>query len=357
MGKKRILATQSINMRKYASIESTQQTFTLQLKPTSKKISSAKLELTLSCVFLREGKATDEDMESIASMISMNNNDIAPLDELEDIPDLEVSEEFSEEILDMTHQLEQLTSSLNSSELATPMSVPSISEDRTPVVDPYYYSSIDSNKNFRKEVDAELPKSEIQPQRRRSEEIKLAVIDEMDLDFEEPTATTTAQQQLESKEAPVTVTLETPTTPVRPARKSPVKEKTPPPPQRTPSPTKGQQQQQNHFSPTTIFEPDTITDKQSKSSSLVKSVEKTMKVDLPPLNLKKNYENDVQSNTVKLAPSKITIDRKTPGQDLLEWCKEVTKDYAGVKVTNLTTSWRNGMAFCAVVHHHRPDLM
>lgn len=47
----------------------------------------------------------------------------------------------------------------------------------------------------------------------------------------------------------------------------------------------------------------------------------------------------------------------TPGQDLLEWCKEVTRDYQSVKVTNLTTSWRNGIAFCAVIHHFRPDLM
>jgi hypothetical protein len=47
----------------------------------------------------------------------------------------------------------------------------------------------------------------------------------------------------------------------------------------------------------------------------------------------------------------------TPGQDLLEWCKEVTREYQGVKVTNLTTSWRSGMAFCAVVHHFRPDLV
>lgn len=58
MGKKRIIATASINMRKYASIESTQQSFTLSLKPISRKITSADLELTLSCVFLREGKAT-----------------------------------------------------------------------------------------------------------------------------------------------------------------------------------------------------------------------------------------------------------------------------------------------------------
>lgn len=58
MGKKRILASAAINMRKYASIESTQQTFTLALRPTTKKIVSAKIELTISCVFLREGKAT-----------------------------------------------------------------------------------------------------------------------------------------------------------------------------------------------------------------------------------------------------------------------------------------------------------
>lgn len=58
MGKKRVLASAAINMRKYASIDPTQQSFTLSLKPVSRKISSANLELTLSCVFLREGKAT-----------------------------------------------------------------------------------------------------------------------------------------------------------------------------------------------------------------------------------------------------------------------------------------------------------
>lgn len=58
MGKKRVLATASINMKKYASVDPTQQSFTLSLKPSSRKISSADLELTLSCVFLREGKAT-----------------------------------------------------------------------------------------------------------------------------------------------------------------------------------------------------------------------------------------------------------------------------------------------------------
>lgn len=60
MGKKRALASAAINMKKYASIESTQQTFALQLRPITKKIVAAELELTISCVFLREGKATYE---------------------------------------------------------------------------------------------------------------------------------------------------------------------------------------------------------------------------------------------------------------------------------------------------------
>ena len=44
-------------------------------------------------------------------------------------------------------------------------------------------------------------------------------------------------------------------------------------------------------------------------------------------------------------------------EDLLSWCKSVTTGYHGVKVTNMTTSWRNGMAFAAVIHHFKPELI
>lgn len=63
-------------------------------------------------------------MQSIISMISVNNNlDVAPLDDLEDIPDIEsLSGDISEHVLDFTQQLELLTSSLTGSELPTPIS-------------------------------------------------------------------------------------------------------------------------------------------------------------------------------------------------------------------------------------------
>ncbi|KAK7176888.1 hypothetical protein R3I93_000970 [Phoxinus phoxinus] len=42
-------------------------------------------------------------------------------------------------------------------------------------------------------------------------------------------------------------------------------------------------------------------------------------------------------------------------QSLLEWCQKVTQGYKGVRITNFSTSWRNGLAFCAILHHFHPD--
>ncbi|KAL0100022.1 hypothetical protein PUN28_019473 [Cardiocondyla obscurior] len=250
-GKRRHVAATNINMKKYATLESSQQQLKLDLKPTSKKIVSATLECTLSCVFLREGKATDEDMQSMASLMSVNNNsDIAPLDDFdnEDIPEdvEEVSVKNLDEILDISAQLDLMTSSLTESELpSTPISVASLSkDDTTPVNDGEHFIR----------------------------DISLTGIGDS---FKE---------------------------------KSPVK--------------------------------DNVAVENDKNIE-----HSTLRLPLQPLDLKKNDANIPRLKEI------------TPGQDLLEWCKEVTKDYPGVKVTNLTTSWRNGMAFCAIIHNFRPDLI
>jgi hypothetical protein len=51
------------------------------------------------------------------------------------------------------------------------------------------------------------------------------------------------------------------------------------------------------------------------------------------------------------APAPAPGGAKKKGKEaLLEWVKDRTSVYANVKVTNLTTCWLDGMAFCALIH-------
>ncbi|XP_044125483.1 F-actin-monooxygenase MICAL2 isoform X7 [Bufo gargarizans] len=42
---------------------------------------------------------------------------------------------------------------------------------------------------------------------------------------------------------------------------------------------------------------------------------------------------------------------------LLTWCQKQTEGYRNVSVTDLTSSWKSGLALCAIIHHFRPDLI
>ncbi|GLD46579.1 EH domain-binding protein 1-like protein 1 isoform X6, partial [Lates japonicus] len=80
-GHRKVLASADINLKRYASPMPTQTDLTLKLKPLSVKVVEATLKLSLSCVFIREGKATDEDMQSLASLMSVKPADIGNLDD------------------------------------------------------------------------------------------------------------------------------------------------------------------------------------------------------------------------------------------------------------------------------------
>jgi hypothetical protein len=44
-------------------------------------------------------------------------------------------------------------------------------------------------------------------------------------------------------------------------------------------------------------------------------------------------------------------------QKLLEWAKNCTMEYDNVKVTNFTTSWKDGIAWLALLHFYDSSLV
>ncbi|XP_054365828.1 EH domain-binding protein 1 isoform X7 [Mirounga angustirostris] len=346
-GRRKALATSSINMKQYASPMPTQTDVKLKFKPLSKKVVSATLQFSLSCIFLREGKATDEDMQSLASLMSMKQADIGNLDDFE-----EDNEEDDENRVNQEEKAAKITELINKlnfldeaeKELATvtlnPFGDPDVAE-LNPFGDPDSEEPITETASPKKSEESFYnsynPFKEIQTPQYLNP-------------FDEPETFVTI------KDSPPQSTKRKNVRPVDMSKYLYADS----------SKTEEELDESNPFyEPKPTLPPNNLVTpiQELETESRVKR-----KAPAPPAISPKT--GGVNENTIISAgrdlstspkpspiPSPVLGRKPNASQSLLVWCKEVTKNYRGVKITNFTTSWRNGLSFCAILHHFRPDLI
>ncbi|XP_071368307.1 EH domain-binding protein 1-like, partial [Centroberyx affinis] len=369
-------------MKQYASPMPTQTDVKLKFKPLSKKVVSATLQFSLSCIFLREGKATDEDMQSLASLMSMKQADIGNLDDFEEENEEDEENRVNQE--EKAAKITELISKLNFLEDEDQDTPPAMCtnpfedpdddphdpnhlnpfgdpDEEEPPAQPILRQRVDDDSLY--DHDSSNPFDE--PDEPETHTPPGNPFDDLDPDADpqpDPEPPKPRQRKgvrpvdmskylyadisrNEEEELDESNPFYEPRTssPVRPPGGGPSldvgggqKRRAPPPPSSGPG-----------------LGPSPPAPKPSSGPDR----ERAQPAGPSPVAAVMGRELASSSPKPSPIPSPVLGGKPNASQSLLAWCREVTKNYRGVKITNFTTSWRNGLAFCALLHHFRPDII
>ncbi|XP_030193612.1 EH domain-binding protein 1-like protein 1 isoform X7 [Gadus morhua] len=322
-GRRKVLASADVNMKKYASATQAKYDMVLKLKPMSVKVVEATLKLTLSCIFLKEGKATDEDMQSLASLLSLKQSDIGNLD---DFSDEEAGDDRRATFgCGLAHPVTDLLPP-DKTHPGGPGYAPSWRSTDAPAAEtpetlaPGPQSQPPAAQNA-PQLPLPAPASLVSPNNQDPEyRRQLCTLLEEDNASSVPTGVNrVSSQKLDpsrtqerKRGAPLGV---------EPVRRSAGRGETTETPSDLPVPVpRGKKRLSGSYRDSELKTPQKGSAEAPDAESLVASPELV-----------------------------------TSSKSLLHWSQEVTKGHKGVKITNFSTSWRNGLAFCAILHHYHPD--